>query len=180
MPNCARQAELSHRILTHAGYDPIGFDHYALAHDPLSLAARHGRLRRNFQGFTDDNSEVLIGLAPARSANSRTLVQNEKERRPLSDQDDRRVAVSGSRVSRTAEDCHRGRVIEQLLCDGGEIGDLFEPELLGKLRPFLERGLATIEGHRLGSRLWKTLRRVIASLFDTHRQPASRRFSSAI
>jgi oxygen-independent coproporphyrinogen-3 oxidase len=178
-----RQAELGHRILTHAGYDPIGFDHYALAHDPLSLAARHGRLRRNFQGFTDDNSEVLIGLgASAISQFPGLLVQNEKNAGRYRIKTTAGLLSADRGVSRTAEDCHRGRVIEQLLCDGQvEIGDLFEPELLGKLRPFLERGLATIEGHRLRLPDYgRPYARVIASLFDTHRQPASRRFSSAI
>ena len=49
-------------FLTH-GYMPVGFDHFAKAGvDPLATAAIDGTLRRNFQGFTDDPSEVLIGL----------------------------------------------------------------------------------------------------------------------
>jgi oxygen-independent coproporphyrinogen-3 oxidase len=35
-----------------AGYEPIGMDHFALPNDELAVAAREGRLRRNFMGYT--------------------------------------------------------------------------------------------------------------------------------
>ena len=43
------------------GYEEIGIDHFARPGDGLARAAREGRLRRNFQGYTDDPAEVLIG-----------------------------------------------------------------------------------------------------------------------
>lgn len=45
-----------------AGYVRIGFDHYARPENALALAAREKRVRRNFQGFTDDLAETTIGL----------------------------------------------------------------------------------------------------------------------
>jgi oxygen-independent coproporphyrinogen-3 oxidase len=56
------QAALAHDRLTRAGYRAIGFDHFAQGHDPLASAAANGRLRRNFQGFTDDPADIVIGL----------------------------------------------------------------------------------------------------------------------
>ncbi|MCL4105217.1 UNVERIFIED_CONTAM: hypothetical protein GTU68_055348 [Idotea baltica] len=44
------------------GYQQIGIDHFALPHDSLAKAAQSGALTRNFQGYTDDTSDVLIGL----------------------------------------------------------------------------------------------------------------------
>lgn len=44
------------------GYDSIGIDHFARRDDNLALAARRGVLRRNFQGYTDDTCQTLIGL----------------------------------------------------------------------------------------------------------------------
>jgi oxygen-independent coproporphyrinogen-3 oxidase len=35
-----------------AGYEPIGMDHFALPDDELAVAAREGRLHRNFMGYT--------------------------------------------------------------------------------------------------------------------------------
>ena len=37
-------------------------DHFALPADGLAIAARSGRLRRNFQGYTTDQADALIGL----------------------------------------------------------------------------------------------------------------------
>ena len=177
------QAEIGHRMLTHAGYDPVGFDHYALAHDPLSLAARQGRLRRNFQGFTDDPAEVTIGLgASAISQFPGIIVQNDKNAGRYRIKTTSGLLPAERGVIRNAEDRRRGRIIEQLLCDGeAEIAPLFGPDLCGRLLPFLERGLATIECGRLRIPDYgRPYARVIASLFDTYRQPAARRFSSAI
>lgn len=49
-------------VLSPAGFTAIGIDHFAKATDSLFLAHQQGNLRRNFQGYTDDQSETLIGL----------------------------------------------------------------------------------------------------------------------
>ncbi len=41
----------AYKILTEGGYDPIGFDHYALPEDELSVALNNKQLHRNFQGY---------------------------------------------------------------------------------------------------------------------------------
>jgi oxygen-independent coproporphyrinogen-3 oxidase len=177
------QAEFGHRSLTHAGYDPIGFDHYARPHDSMSLAARQGRLRRNFQGFTDDNAEVMIGLGASSISQFPGLIaQNEKNSGRYKIRVSSGLLPATHGIVRRADDQRRGRIIEQLLSNGeAEIRDFFDRNMLDKLQPFLDRGLATIERGRL--RLPDYARpyaRVIASLFDSYRQLASRRFSSAI
>src|SRR6185295_9309574 len=48
--------------LAAAGYVRVGLDHFARPDDALARAARAGRLRRNFQGYTTDASTTLIGL----------------------------------------------------------------------------------------------------------------------
>lgn len=99
------------------GYVPIGLDHFALPDDSLAVAAREGRLRRNFQGYTDDTAEALIGFgASAISQLPGGIAQN------VSDEMGWRKAVSERRiptargVALTAEDRLRGAVIEQLMC----------------------------------------------------------------
>src|SRR5262249_56007136 len=49
-------------IVLAAGYRPIGFDHFALPTDSIAVAAARGTMRRNFQGYTSDAAEVLIGF----------------------------------------------------------------------------------------------------------------------
>lgn len=48
--------------LQQAGYVGIGIDHFAKADDALCTAAGNGTLHRNFQGYTTDPCDVLIGL----------------------------------------------------------------------------------------------------------------------
>lgn len=55
-------AEMAAQVFTQAGYLPIGIDHFALPSDGLAQAAKEGRLRRNFQGYTDDTAPTLIGF----------------------------------------------------------------------------------------------------------------------
>jgi oxygen-independent coproporphyrinogen-3 oxidase len=54
--------ELGKNALMNMSYEEIGFDHFALAKDGLALAAKRGTLHRNFMGYTEQNTNILIGL----------------------------------------------------------------------------------------------------------------------
>ena len=54
--------EVARQLFLADGYEEIGIDHFARPTDGMAIAARNGTLRRNFQGYTDDTSPVLIGL----------------------------------------------------------------------------------------------------------------------
>lgn len=45
-----------------AGYDAVGIDHFARPDDSMARKLRDGALRRNFQGYTTDGADTLIGL----------------------------------------------------------------------------------------------------------------------
>jgi oxygen-independent coproporphyrinogen-3 oxidase len=113
------QAELGFNRLTAAGYIPIGFDHFALPADPLAIAARDGRVNRNFQGFTDDDAPILLGFgASAISKFPDLIVQNEKRAGHYRDLigEGRLAATRG--VSIDADERERGTLIRDLLCRG--------------------------------------------------------------
>lgn len=175
---------LGHRRLVGAGYRPVGFDHFAKPDDPLAEAAADGRLRRNFQGFTDDHADHLFGLgASAVTDLPGLLVQNEKNLGRYR----MRVAAGQSAASRgvrrSAEDRERALVIEDLLC--GREADLSR---LGERRwaepwlaPFLAAGLAELAGDRLRiAPEGLPYARGIAACFDAYRSHAPGRFSSAL
>jgi oxygen-independent coproporphyrinogen-3 oxidase len=44
------------------GYEEIGMDHFALRTDSLYDASQSGKLHRNFMGYTNSNSKIMIGL----------------------------------------------------------------------------------------------------------------------
>lgn len=176
-------AALGHRMLVGAGYVPIGFDHFALPGDPLARAAAEERVRRNFQGFTDDGADALIGLgASAISSLPDRFVQVEKNSGRY-----RMLAGSGllagaRGIRRSPDDLARGHAIEALLCRGeARPGAALLERAAPALAPFVERGLATIEGSALRlTEAGRPYARAIASLFDAHRDPAGERFSQAV
>jgi oxygen-independent coproporphyrinogen-3 oxidase len=68
LPNGALRERLfaaAARLLGEAGYVAIGLDHYARPDDALAQASRSGRLHRNFQGYTTDRAEALLGFGPS-------------------------------------------------------------------------------------------------------------------
>lgn len=182
-PERFAMAEFGYRYLVNEGYVPVGFDHFALPGDPLAQAACAGRLRRNFQGFTEDTAETVIGLgASAISSFPSLIVQNEKNagRYRMRLSQDRLAGAVG--VRRSAEDRAMAALIEQLLCQGkARIEDRLSVIDLPSLREFTERGLVDISGaDLLITKAGLPYARSIAALFDPYRQDAMRRFSSAI
>jgi oxygen-independent coproporphyrinogen-3 oxidase len=177
-----RMAAQGYARLVDAGYSPVGFDHFALPHDGLARAAADGTLRRNFQGFTDDQAPVLIGLgASSISEFPGLFVQNEKNAgryRMLTGADQ----LTGRKgVVRTTDDRRRGTIITDLLCQGRAVIDA---DLLAtnrsRLTPFIERGLARIDGdtlHLLAGN--EPYARSVAAVFDAYRG-GPKQFSSAV
>lgn len=178
-----RMAAEGYQQLIAAGYVPVGFDHFALPHDPMAQAVAERRLHRNFQGFTDDAAPVLLGLgATAISMFPSLLIQNEKNagryRMMLSQH--RFTANRG--IRRTAEDRRRGAVIEALLCHGEANLDADLLSQAGpRLVPFAERGLVSLDGAQCRIAAdGLPYARAIAAQFDPYRQDSQTRFSSAV
>ena len=113
-----RQSQLMADLLSEAGYERIGMDHFALPDDPLSKAWRAGGLRRNFQGYTDDPADVLLGFGA--SAIGRMEQGYVKNVTPIA-QYKELVGEHGLAVQSGyefhADDHLRGHVIERLICD---------------------------------------------------------------
>lgn len=186
------QAEAADRALVDAGYVRIGLDHYALADDPLSKAARAGRLRRNFQGYTDDPAPVLVPLGPSSIGQfERGFIQNA----PAADAWRGAIAAGRLPLARTlaltAEDRLRAAVIERLMCDlTADVGALcaahgFPPTALDaaidRAAALAAAGLASVSGRTV--RIPESARRmmrVAASCFDAHLSPAPRRHALAV
>jgi oxygen-independent coproporphyrinogen-3 oxidase len=160
----------AHRLFTVAGYQAIGFDHFALAGDSMAMAAREHRLIRNFQGYATAAGHALIGLgATAISQFEDLIIQNEKH---LGNWEAAANAgrLSGVRgVAISADDRLRGAVIERLLCDGmADVPDALAGAL-DSLAPYARRGLVQIHGRQVAITPdgWPYAR-LIASAFDAH------------
>jgi oxygen-independent coproporphyrinogen III oxidase len=168
------------QMIERAGYKPRGLDHFAKPGDSLATQ----QLNRNFQGYTTDNSEILIGLgASAIGQFPQGYVQNAVAASDYM----RRVQRDGLATARgwtlTADDRLRGFVIERLMCDFdfssralldrfGAKASLLLPEadaiVAEDVDKFVER---TTDGFRLTPRGRPFVRNVCAR-FDAYLNPA--------
>ena len=173
----------AYEYLTGIGYQAVGFDHFALPQDPLAQATRNGTLRRNFQGFTDDPGDILIGFgASAIHGFPNLIAQNEKNSGRYRMMASQGILTASHGITRSPEDQLRGQVIEDLLCKSKAA---LSPCLYARhgeaLAPFVERGLAHVDGLALTITAdGLPYARTIAALFDRYRDYTPQRFSSAI
>ncbi|MBV0890987.1 oxygen-independent coproporphyrinogen III oxidase [Paracoccus sp. Z118] len=185
-----RLFEVARDLLAADGYDEIGIDHFARPGDGLAVAQKAGLLRRNFQGYTDDQAQVLVGMGA--SSISR-FPQGYAQNAPATGAHVK--AIGEGRFSTTrghefsAEDVWRARMIEALMCDfeiraeefmqdhgltAAALADLFAPvkAQFGDMVTVDERGLSIPEAGR-------PLTRMIARMFDGY-EMESRSHSPAI
>jgi len=183
------QAEAAHETLVQFGYRPVGLDHYARPDD--KLVAQGGRVGRNFQGYTDDDADALVGLGA--SAISR-LPQGFAQNQPAVGNYSRAIAegklatIKG--IALSADDRLRGHIIERLMCDmavdldaavdeSGLAAD-FSGEI-ESLQPYCDNGSIEIDGHRIRiTEKGRPYLRLVASAFDTYLGQAKSRHSVAV
>lgn len=186
------QAGAADSVLMEAGYRRIGLDHYAHPHDSLAQALDERRLRRNFQGYTDDPASILIPFGPSAIGQQPSgMVQNAVDARTW------REAVRAGRLpvvrslAVTDEDRLRGEVIESLMtyldvdleavCLHHGVGAGRLDSCLETLRPLEEAGLCQATGRRVRiPEAARRLARVTAAAFDAHLAEAAGRHAQAI
>ncbi|WP_293802576.1 oxygen-independent coproporphyrinogen III oxidase [uncultured Bosea sp.] len=186
------QAGAMARRLVAAGYISIGLDHFARPEDPMVRALSQGRLHRNFQGYTTDPCEALIGLgASAIGRLPQGYVQNEVVIGRYAE----RIADSKLPIARgyrlTPEDRLRAELIERVMCDLAVDIDAVcarhpvDAGALASSRCALEQlareGVVNFDGRRVqlpeDARLFV---RKVASTFDAYLDHAPRQYSRAV
>ncbi len=113
-----KQADAIAHTLSDEGFIRIGFDHFAQPGDSLSIAEKNGTLRRNFQGYTTDKAQTLIGLgASSISTLPGGYCQNDPHLgQYMSALKDKKFAVVKG-VAVDDDDRLRREAINRLMCD---------------------------------------------------------------
>jgi oxygen-independent coproporphyrinogen-3 oxidase len=111
------QAKLGATMLEGAGYMRIGLDHFAKPGDSMARAWNEGRLRRNFQGYTTDKAEILVGVG----ASSISRLPQGYAQNVAAIGDYRRAALAGALpiqrgYALSGADKATAWVIEELMC----------------------------------------------------------------
>lgn len=185
----ARAAAL--RLASH-GYVPVGLDHFAQADDALAVAARAGRLRRNFQGYTTDPADALIGFgASAIGRLPQGFVQNAVDIAGYARAVTQGAFATVKGIAVSADDELRGAIIERLMCDlavdlaalpvaAAQAAPTFEYER-AELDALAAAGLITIEGSRITvTEEGRPFVRLVAAAFDAYLAQNRSRHSIAV
>lgn len=188
----AEQAGAAAETLCSLGYERIGLDHFARPDDALAVAQREGRLRRNFQGYTTDTAETLIGFGATSIGRSPWgFVQNIPETGAWARAVHDGVLPVARGLVFAGEDRLRGHVIEQLMCNftvdldeaarlHGSAPGWYEAALPA-LATLEQDGLVQREGARLCiTEAGRGLSRVVAAVFDTYLAQSEARHSVAV
>ena len=185
------QAEAIATTLVDAGYHQIGLDHYALPGDQLSKSQSEGHLHRNFQGYTTDACQTLIGLgASSISRFENGYIQNDVAIGSYS----KCLSEGGLATSKGYEflpDDHlRAAIIERLMCDfsvdlkaicdsfGQDFQNLIDNN--ARLENLVEDKLVELNvGKLLVKDSARFIIRNVAAAFDAYLESGGRKFSRA-
>ena len=186
------QSQAAAERLQGLGYRPIGLDHFARPGDPLARTAAAGRLHRNFQGYTSDPCDALLGFgASAIGKLPQGYVQNAVPiagyRRAI--EAGRLATVRG--VAFDGEDRLRAAIIERIMCDlevdldrvSAEFGMAFAPDAgqRARLAELAEDGVIEMTGPRLTvTGTGRPFVRQVAAAFDRYLHRSTVRHARAI
>lgn len=178
--------ELARQMFTGAGYLEIGMDHFALPHDGLARARRKGNLHRNFMGYAETRTRILLGLGVSAISETPTCFHQNEKAFPVYE---RRLQQSEIPTLRghllSDEDC---RLREQILT----FMTRFEVELQAEQReeanvflaPLIEDGLVELQANKLSlTEQGEPFLRNACMFFDyrlRRKQPEARTFSQAL
>ncbi|WP_321338560.1 oxygen-independent coproporphyrinogen III oxidase [Breoghania sp.] len=185
-------ADAAREAIVEAGYVAIGLDHFARPDDPMAIALREGTLHRNFQGYTTDDAEILIGLG---ASSIGRLPQGYIQNAPDVGGWERAIDAGHPPVVRgialDENDRTRADIIEMLMtCYEANVETIarqhgMEPEQLAdgleRLQEMVDDGLAVIEGWNVRvTDAGKPFVRVAAAAFDSYLANGSARHSVAV
>jgi oxygen-independent coproporphyrinogen-3 oxidase len=181
------QAAIAAETLATFGYRPVGLDHFALPDDELCIAAREGRLHRNFQGYTTDDADALIGIGASSIGKlPQGFVQNAPDMGHYARSTAAGKFATVKGLALTDDDRLRAGIIERLMCDlaldldavGG--ATRFAGELAA-LEALAAQGLLAIDGAKITiTEAGRPYIRIAAAAFDSYLAAGQKRHSVAV
>jgi oxygen-independent coproporphyrinogen-3 oxidase len=168
------------------GYIEIGMDHFALKEEPLSVAMREGRLHRNFMGYTEFRTDLLLGLGVSSISETPTAFHQNEKVLPLWEQKVKAGQLATHRGHNLSEEDQRQReqILRFMTKGFTTLSSEEQADARLFLSPMLQDGLVTLEGDTLRiTEAGRPFLRNACALFDMRlrrAQPATRIFSQSI
>ena len=179
--------EIARNILLQAGYLEVGMDHFALPSDDLVTAMHSGKLHRNFMGYTNQRTDVMLGLGVSSiSETPFSFHQNEKLLPKYEESLKKNVIPTLRGHVHSQEDLVRREQILKFMTDSKvtfENADQ-EKQATDFLKEMLGDGLVEIKNHQLYiTDLGRPFLRNACVFFDEHlkqKAPQTKIFSQSI
>jgi oxygen-independent coproporphyrinogen-3 oxidase len=178
LPNAeqrVQQAMAMAGIATSVGFAAVGIDHYAKSDDTMNRLAASGKIRRNFQGYTTDQTAFLLGFgASAISRMPKGYAQNTPDVASWNRAIESGQLATQRGVELSDEDRIRGRVIERVMCDlavdlDGARSESKADIEMPDLSDLVHDGLVIKQGNRLKiPDDCRMLARIVAARFDAY------------
>lgn len=185
-PDKRRLYEIARDVFLEAGYVEIGMDHFALPDDPLNVSRETGELHRNFMGYTEFRTDILLGLGVSAISETPTCFHQNEKVAPVYD---RRVRAGELPTGRGHLLTDRDRKIRRQIVEFmTRLRVALDTEQLADARSYLAQlfndGLVRIDGHDLVlTEAGKPFLRNATVFFDERLRtaaPDQRIFSSSI
>ncbi|MGK2857754.1 MAG: oxygen-independent coproporphyrinogen III oxidase [Thermoanaerobaculia bacterium] len=143
--------EIAREIFLAGGYVEIGMDHFALPHDSLTKAQLDGTLHRNFMGYTEFRTDVMLGLGVSAISESPTCFHQNVKKAPEYEQRIAEGKFPTMRGHLLNEDDRNLR--QQILQFMTQLHVTLEPGQVADaqkfLAPMIDDGIVTLEGREL-------------------------------
>ena len=186
LPNSKKRLEMfefASSAIENAGYVAVGLDHFAKPDDSLVESLNNKTIKRNFQGYTIDDAEALVGFGVSSIS---SLPQGYAQNNPdivgyvSSIKAGKLPIVRGIKL--TDDDIERRDIIMSLMSNM----EAYVPEgrysqELTMLKKYIEEGDVTYEKGRIKVKeVARSRLRLIASIFDAYLHETEHRYSQAV
>jgi oxygen-independent coproporphyrinogen III oxidase len=168
------------------GYVEIGMDHFALKEEPLALAQREQRLHRNFMGYTEFRTKLLLGLGVSAISETPTAFHQNEKVLPLWDQKVREGELPTHRghMHTQKDQEQREQILRFMTMGETSLSEQEEHDVKNFLAPMFQDGLLVLENRNLKiTDLGRPFLRNACAFFDQrlrNAQPSTRIFSQSI
>lgn len=169
--------------LENAGYIAIGLDHFVKPEDGLACAKNSKNLNRNFQGYTSDTSDTLLGFGLSSISTLPTAyLQNTTDYQKYRSDIKRGVIPVARGIELNKQDIERRDIIMSLMCNrSASVDPVLYKEELSRLKDYIrsndviyQNGIIQV-AHQARHKL-----RIIASVFDQYLHEKTNRYSQAV
>ncbi|GGE70072.1 oxygen-independent coproporphyrinogen-3 oxidase [Pedobacter psychrotolerans] len=178
--------QMGKKMLIKAGYEDVGMDHFALKTDTLFTASAEKKLHRNFMGYTDQHTHLLIGLGVSSISDSWTaFAQNPKSIEAYLDKINADLLPVEKGHLLSDEDLEIRQHILNIMCrENTSYPEAIPEAVVKRLSPLIKDQLIQVCGKEINiTQTGKSFLRNVCMAFDEKlwaRQPETKLFSAAI